>query len=214
MPKEWILNSAINRWGLQKKRMVGAVSDEIRKCSPKTVKVWVAYYFKNVYSKDHLVEIGKKLYVKITEVLRAEIDDITEEDCINYVINLVINRTFDGYMTEKKTIYEQLQEILGVKIEPAPDEWDRLFNVDFFIKVKDKFIGLQIKPAGYAFITQIINEHVHQLETHKKFTSKYGGKVFYVISVKDGDKKKIYNPEVIDEIKQEVERLKKESKSG
>jgi hypothetical protein len=64
-------------------------------------------------------------------------------------------------MTEKKTIYEQLQEILGVKIEPAPDEWDRLFNVDFFIKIKDKFIGLQIKPAGYAFITQIINEKTH-----------------------------------------------------
>jgi integrase len=76
-------------------------------------------------------------------------------------------------MTEKKTIYEQLQEILGVKIEPAPDEWDRLFNVDFFIKIKDKFIGLQIKPARYAFITQIINEKTHQLETHKKFTSKY-----------------------------------------
>jgi hypothetical protein len=107
-------------------------------------------------------------------------------------------------MTEKKTIYEQLQEILGVKIEPAPDEWDRLFNVDFFIKIKDKFIGLQIKPAGYAFITQIINEKTHQLETHKKFTSKYGGKVFYVISVKDGDNKKIYNTEVIDEIKQEI----------
>ncbi len=208
MPKEWILNSAINRWGLQKKRMVGAVSDEIRKCSPKLAKDWEQYYFQKVYSKEHLVEIGKKLYVKITEVLRAEIDNITEEDCINYVINLVINRTFDGYMTEKKTIYEQLQEILGVKIEPAPDEWDRLFNVDFFITIKDKFIGLQIKPAGYAFITQIINEKTHQLETHKKFTSKYGGKVFYVISVKDGDNKKIYNTEVIDEIRQEIEKLK------
>jgi len=208
MPKEWILNSAINRWGLQKKRMVGAVSDEIRKCSPKSAKDWEQYYFQNVYSKEHLVEIGKKLYVKITEVLRAEIDNITEEDCINYVINLVINRTFDGYMTEKKTIYEQLQEILRLKIEPAPDEWDRLFNVDFFIKIKDKFIGLQIKPAGYAFITQIINEKTHQLGTHKKFTSKYGGKVFYVISVKDGANKKIYNTEVIDEIKQEIEKLK------
>lgn len=208
MAKEWILNSAINRWGLQKKRNVGAVSDEIRKCSPKTIKDWEEYYFKNVYPKEHLVEIGKKLYVKIAEVLRAEIDEITEEDCINYVINLVINRTFDGYMTEKKTIYEQLQDILGVKIEPAPDEWDRLFNVDFFIKIKDRYIGLQIKPAGYAFITQIINERKNQKATHKKFTARYGGKVFYIISVKEGDKKKIYNTEVIKEIKQEIDRLK------
>jgi hypothetical protein len=111
-------------------------------------------------------------------------------------------------MTEKKTIYEQLQDVLGVKIEPAPDERDRLFNVDFFIKIKDKYIGLQIKPAGYAFITQIINERKNQEATHKKFTAKYGGKVFYVISVKEGDKKKIYNTEVIEEIKQEIDGLK------
>lgn len=209
MPKEWILNSAINRWGLQKKRMVGAVSEEIRKCAPKSLKEWEEYYYKNVMSKEHLVEIGKKLYTKISEVLRAEIDDVTEEDCINYVINLVINRTFDGYMTERKTVYEQLQDALGVKIEPAPDAWDRLYNVDFYIKVKEKFIGLQIKPAGYTFITQIIQEKINQEKTHKKFTDKYGGKVFYIISVKDGDKKKIYNPEVIEEIKKEIQHLSK-----
>ncbi len=207
MPKEWILNSAINRWGLQKKRIVGAVSDEIRKCSPKSVSDWESYYFGNVYPREHLIEVGRKLYIKITEVLSAEIDEITEEDCINYVINLVINRTFDGYMTEKKTTYEQLQDILHIKIEPAPDEWDRLFNVDFFIKINEQYIGLQIKPAGYAFIPQIINEKKHQLETHKKFSSKYGGKVFFIISIKDGDKKKIYNAEVIKEIQDEINRL-------
>lgn len=208
MAKEWILNSAINRWGLQRKKMVGAVSEEIRKCSPRTVKDWEKYYFKNVYSKKHLVEIGKKLYVKVSEVLRAELYDITEKECINYVVNLVIKRTYDGYMTEKKTIYEQLQDILKVKIEPAPDKWDRLYNVDFFIKINKKYIGLQIKPAGYPFITQIINERKQQEQTHKKFTLKYGGKVFYIISVKEGDKKKIYNNEIIDEIKSEIRRLK------
>ena len=91
----------------------------------------------------------------------------------------------------------------------APDEWDRLFNVDFFIKIKDKYIGLQIKPSGYAFIPQIINERRNQETTHKKFTAKYGGNVFYIISVKDGDKKKIFNVEVINEIKQEIARLEK-----
>ncbi|HOM11335.1 MAG TPA: MjaI family restriction endonuclease [Spirochaetota bacterium] len=207
MPKEWILNSAINRWGLQKKKWVGAVSDEIRKCSPNSIAEWEQYYYSKVYPKEHLIEIGKKLYVKISEVMRAEIDDITEEDCIQYVINLVINRTFDGYITEKKTIYEQLQHILNVKIEPAPDEWDRLYNVDFFIKIQDKFIGLQIKPAGYAFIPQIIQEKINQEKTHKKFEQKYGGRVFYIISVKEGDKKIIYNNEVIDAIKAEIIRL-------
>ena len=209
MPKEWILNTAINRWGLQKKKIVAAVSEEIRKCVPRTLKEWEEYYYKNVYPKEHLIEIGRKLYIKITEVLRAEIDEITEEDCINYVINLVINRTFDGYITEKKTIYEQLQDILGVKIEPAPDEWDRLFNVDFFIKINDKFIGLQIKPVSYSFIPEMIKEKDIQLTTHKKFTEKYGGNVFYIYSIKENDKKRIYNANVVEEIKQEIERLSK-----
>lgn len=209
MPKEWVLNSANMRWGLNKKKQVGAVAEEIRKCSPKNIKEWEEYYFKKVYPKSRLIELGKKLYVKISEVIRAEIDEISEEDCINFVINLVINRTYDGYVSEKETIYGQLQDILGVKIEPAPDEWDRCFNVDFFIKINDKHIGLQIKPTGYAYIPQIINERNQQKETHDKFTKKYGGKVFYIFSVKDEKtgKKIIANTEIIDEIKAEIKRL-------
>jgi hypothetical protein len=209
MAKEWILNSATNRFQLNFKRNVGAVSEEIRKCAPKTIEDWESYYFQNVKPKEHLVDLGKKLYVKITEVIASEVEAITEEDCVAYMHDLVIKRTFDGYMTERATIYGQLQEILGVKIEPAPDEWDRLFNVDFFIKLNGKYIGLQIKPAGgVSHISQIFKERQLQEKTHKKFTGKYGGKVFYVISVKEGDKKKIYNPEVIEEIKGEIERLK------
>ena len=34
--------------------------------------------------------------------------------------------------------------ISQVKIDPAPDEWDRLYNVDFSIQVKDKYVGIQI----------------------------------------------------------------------
>ena len=103
-----------------------------------------------------------------------------------------------------------MQQALGVKVEPAPDEWDRGYNVDFFINVRDRYVGLQIKPAGYAYITQIINELKFQKNTHEKFTAKYGGKVFYVISLKEGKKKVIYNPEVIEEIRKEIERLEKE----
>ena len=209
MPKEWILNQANMRWGLTKKARVGPVSELIRKCSPKSIQEWESYYFKNAYPKQHLEELGRRLYIKITEVCQAEIESIEEEDCINFITNLVINRTYDGYQSEIQTIYGQLQEALGVKVEPAPDEWDRGYNVDFFIKVKDRYIGLQIKPAGYAYITQIINELEFQKKTHKKFTDKYGGKVFYIISVKEGKKKIIYNPEVIEEIRNEIERLKK-----
>ena len=207
MAKEWILNQANMRWGLTKKSKVGAVSEEIRKCAPKFLKEWEEYYYGNVYPKPHLEQLGRTLYIKITEVCQAEIESIAEEDCIDFIINLVINRTFDGYQSEIQTIYGQLQQMLGVKVEPAPDEWDRGYNVDFFIKVKDKYIGLQIKPAGYAYITQIINELEFQKSTHEKFTAKYGGKVFYVISVKNDNRKVIYNTEVIEEIRKEISRL-------
>jgi len=207
MAKEWILNQANMRWGLTRKTKVGPVSELIRKCSPKSVKEWRIYYFKNVYPKQHLEELGRRLYIKITEVCQAEIENLTENDCMDFITNLVINRTFDGYQSEIQTIYGQLREILGVNIEPATDEWDRKYNVDFFIKVSDKFIGLQIKPVGYAYITQIINELKFQKETHKKFTEQYGGKVFYVLSIKEGKSKIIHNKEIIEEIKQEIKRL-------
>ena len=209
MAKEWILNQANMRWGLTRKSKVGPVAELIRKCAPKTLNEWEKFYLDKVYSKQHLEQLGKTLFIKVTDICKAEIEDVTEEDCINFIYNLVINRTFDGYQSEIQTIYGQLEKILGVKIEPAPDEWDRLFNVDFFIKLNGKYIGLQIKPAGgVSHIPQIFKERQLQEKTHKKFTEKYGGKVFYVISIKEGDKKKIHNVEVIDEIKDEINRLK------
>ncbi len=209
MAKEWILNSAMNRFQLNFKRNVGPTSESIRNCAPKSMEDWQNYYFQNVRSKEHIEELGRKLYVKITEVIQAEVENINEEDCISYMLNLVINRTFDGYQTEIKTVYGQLQGLLGVKIEPAPDEWDRLYNVDFFIKINDKYIGLQIKPINAGIqLSQIFKEKEIQKSTHRKFTKKFGGEVFYIFSAKEGNKKVIQNKEVIEEIRKEIERLK------
>lgn len=208
MGKEWILNNATTRFQFNFSQNVGKVSEEIRKCSPRVKDDWERYYFENVRTKEHLQELGKRLYTKTTEVLHAEISEITEQDCIDYIFNLVIDRTFDGYVTEKVTIYEQLQKILGIPIEPAPDKWDRNYNVDFFIQVNGKFVGLQVKPvSGTPQITQIHSERRIQENTHVDFTKKYGGKVFYVYSAKQNKQKKIVNTEVIDEIKSEIQRL-------
>jgi hypothetical protein len=208
MAKEWILNSAMNRFQLNFKRNVGPTSESIRQCAPKTLDDWRDYYFRNVRPKEHLEDLGRKLYIKITEVIQAEVEEITEQDCIDYMVQLVIDRTFDGYMTEIKTIYGQLERELQVKIEPAPDEWDRLYNVDFFIRVKDKFIGIQIKPINQGIqLPQIFKEKDLQLKTHEKFTREYGGKVFYVFSSKMGERKEIRNNEVIDDIRQEIVQL-------
>ena len=125
MAKEWILNSVMNRFQLNFKRNVGPTSESIRKCSPKTLDEWREYYFKNVKTKEHIEDLGRRLYVKISEVIQAEVDGITEQDCIDYMLQLVIDRTFEGYKTEIQTIYGQLQDILELPIRPAPDEWVR-----------------------------------------------------------------------------------------
>lgn len=57
MAKEWILNSVMNRFQLNFKRNVGAVSEEIRKCAPKNPINWKEYYFANVRSKEHIEEL-------------------------------------------------------------------------------------------------------------------------------------------------------------
>ena len=210
MAKEWILNSAMNRFQLNFKRNVGATSEAIRKCSPKTVDEWRDYYFANVRPLSHIEELGKKLYTKISEVIQSEIEDVTEKDCIEYLVNMVIDRTFDGYMTEISTIYGQLEKILGLKIEPAPDEWDRHYNVDFYITINGKSIGLQIKPVNEGIqLPEIFKERDIQARTHQKFTATYGGKVFYIFSAKVNGKKVIMNTEVIDEIQEEIDKLSK-----
>lgn len=208
MAKEWILNQAMNRWGLNKKKSVGAVSELIRRCSPKSVDEWESYYYSNVHPESYLEDLGRKLYTKITEVIQFEITEVTEEDCIKYIKEVVINRTFEGYQTEIQTIYGQLQNILGYSIEPAPDEWDRLYNVDFYIKINNFYIGLQIKPVSFEHTFEDYKWKELQKKTHKKFQEKYGGKVFIILSIKNGNKKEIYDKNIIDEIKQEIIRLR------
>ncbi len=41
-------------------------------------------------------------------------------------------------------------------------------------------------------------------KTHKNFEKDFGGKVFIIFSIKRDNKKEIYNPEVIEEIRAEI----------
>jgi hypothetical protein len=174
MAKEWILNQSNMRWGLNKKKSVGPVMKEIRNCSPQNLKDWEEYYYKNVYPKAHLEQLGEKLYNNIKTTVTDEINSITKNDCKEFVKNLVINRTYQGYITEIAVIHKQLEKELGVKITEAPDEWDRLFNVDYYIEIGKRYIGLQIKPTGVSGDSdlEVIKEKIQQRRTFDAFTKK------------------------------------------
>lgn len=105
--KEFILNYATNRWGLNKKTSVGATSDSIRECAPNSIQEWSEYYYSNIRTYEHINNVGRKLYDKIHNVLPTEkrfhpslLDSITEEDCIYYIHHLVIERQYEGYLKE------------------------------------------------------------------------------------------------------------------
>jgi uncharacterized protein YciU (UPF0263 family) len=138
----------------------------------------------------HIRDLSEKFYVKLFEVAQNETNSIQEEECMDFAYDLALSMTYGQYRPEIKTIYGQLESVLGVKIEPAPDEWDRTFNVDFYIEVLKKFIGLQIKPISSG---QALNQYqwikMHEVN-HEKFKNKFGGQVFFVYSIKSGKKGK------------------------
>lgn len=217
--RETLLNYAMNRWGMNKAGSVGATSELIRQCAPANLDAWTEYYFAHAIQKknngeritrESLRTLGETLYLRLSENVQCELEAITEEECIDYVYNLVINRTYEGYRTERATIYGTLANLLHCEIEPATDEWDRLYAVDFVVRVtEDRLIGLQIKPISaksspeqYRWLEQ--NKH-----NNEKFTARYHGHVFYVFSKRAADgKKHVDNIEVVDQIRQEIERLK------
>ena len=46
-------------------------------------------------------------------MIGSGVEEVTEEDCIQYMLQLVIERTYDGYTAEIRTVYGQLQSVLG-----------------------------------------------------------------------------------------------------
>lgn len=111
-------------------------------------------------------------------------------------------------MTEKTTIYGQLQKLLDAPIEVAPDLWDRRYNVDFSIAIGEFFIGLQIKPMSFYNASEFYKWRDVQATTHQNFEKKFGGAVFTVVSVKEGAQKTIANAEVVAQIRADILRLR------
>lgn len=216
--KERVLNYACQTYQLSRPNKVGAVMALIRECQPQTIQEWEKWYFENAktdgknafkITRESLLELGERLYDKITEVVIPEWEEafkqLTKQDCIDYIYNLTINRTYDGYLREKSVINDGLAKIFTeLTFEETDPELDHAGDIDYIAKIGNKAIGIQIKP-----ITAKANFGSYSLTERMKasfddFTAKFGGKVFVVFSLD----KEIANKEVIEEISKEIERLK------
>lgn len=213
---EFLLNYTVNNWNFNQSIKVGKTSELIRKCSPENLKQWKTYYFKNAIQKKingerinrKLLKLfGKEIFDIIKQKVKKQIEEISVNECIDYIHFLVINRTYDGYLREKETVYDFLNKKLKVKFTEGNDELDRKYNVDFTIKIKNKYIGLQIKPNVEVYsIESYYKEKKIQQKSHQEFLKTYKGKVFYVVSI---DKKIFDEKNLLKEIKEEIARLKK-----
>jgi hypothetical protein len=153
--------------------------------------------------------LGERLYEKITEVVipewQAAFSQLTVDDCIDYIFNLTINRTYDGFLREKSVVNDGLAKIFtNVVFEESDPELDHAGDIDYVAKVGDKAFGIQIKPVTAKANFGNYSATERMKASFADFEDKFGGKVFVVFSL-DGE---IANKNVIEEIKNEIERLK------
>ncbi len=218
--KERVLNYTNQTYHLTRPYKVGTVMAYIRECQPTSFDDWEKWYFENAYTKtkepvkvtkEILNELGERLYVKITEIVIPEwteaFNQITLQDCIDYIYNLTINRTYDGFLREKSVINDNLSkkfpEVMFVESDP---ELDHAGDIDYLGWIGDKAIGIQIKPITAQFSFGNYSPSERMKASFTEFEKKYGGQVFIVFSQDD----KIANNEIINEIEKEISKLKKE----
>ncbi len=220
--KEKVLNYTSNTYQLTRPNKVGAVMALIRDCQPKALDEWEKFYFEKAYTKkkdsvkvtkETLEELGERLYAKVTEVVIPEwteaFKELTLQDCKDYIYEVTIARTYDGFLLEKSVINDGLSKIFPeVEFEESDPELDHAGDIDYIGKIGNKAFGIQIKPitANANFGNYDITDRMSA--SFQNFEKKFGGKVFVVFSKRTGNTKKIVNEDVLEKIKVEIKRLK------
>jgi hypothetical protein len=219
--KEIILNYANRRWGLTKTNKVGEVMALIRECQPRTLQEWQAWYFEKAFTntkypikitREVLTELGQRLYEKIAEIvapqLREALATLILQDCIDYVYELTIHRTFDGYFAEKSVVHDTLaKRFPDIIFEETNPDLDHAGDIDFIGRVGDKAFGLQIKPITAQASLGNFSVTARMEQSFRDFERQFGGTVFIVYSVGD----RIQNEDVIEKIEAEILRLRNKS---
>jgi hypothetical protein len=215
--KEKVLNYATQTYQLSRPNKVGAVMALIRECQPKTFEEWQNWYFANALTdskkptkitSESLEELGERLYVKIKEIVIPEwteaFNQLTLQDCVDYIVNLTINRTFDGYLREKSVIEDNLaKEFPQVRFEESDPALDHAGDIDYLGWVGERAFGIQIKPVTAKANFGNYSATERMKASFNEFTKKYSGKVFIIFSVDD----EIRNKEVVAQIKVEIKRI-------
>ena len=217
--KEKVLNYACQTYQLSRPNKVGTVMALIRECQPKKFEDWEQWYFKNAHTdgksqkkitKENLEELGERLFVKIKTIVIPEWTEafnyLTLQDCVDYIFNLTINRTYDGFIREKSVIEDNLaKEFPNVEFVESDPELDHAGDIDYLGWLGSKAFGIQIKPVTAKANFGNYSATERMKASFNDFTKKFDGRVFIVFSIDDT----IKNIEVIEEMRNEIKRLSK-----
>src|SRR3989338_7442094 len=185
--KEKVLNYACKTYKLSRPNKVGAVMALIRECQPKTIEEWKKWYFEKAFTESKepvnitpeiLDELGERLHDKITGVVipewQAAFSELSLQDCKDYIYNLTINRTFDGFIREKSVVNDGLaKHFPEVKFIESDNDLDHAGDIDYLGFVGEKAFGIQIKPitakANFGTFDLLHPGHINFLNQAKKF---------------------------------------------
>jgi len=103
----------------------------------------------------------------------------------------------------KNLLTEIAQHFQQLTFEESDPQLDHAGDVDYVAKIGSKAFGIQIKPVTAKANFGNYSPSERMKASFKEFEEQYGGKVFIVFSL-DGE---IANQVVLDEIRQEIERL-------
>ncbi|AVQ13316.1 MjaI restriction endonuclease [Leptospira santarosai] len=184
--KDWYLNRFTNLFGINRKKSIGDLEHHISKALPTSLDNWEEYFYSNIHSKESLDELGKKLYERIQEKVLPAVQSILEIDCINYIRDLGIPKTFQGYIARLQIVQKQLKDETGIEFQYKPDfpnDWRfKTFEVDLYYQdnITHNLVAIKILPRTFRDSQDpIIIQTKSEIEAmHKDIIAKDGGNFF------------------------------------
>ncbi|MEY4570823.1 MAG: hypothetical protein RLZ10_16 [Bacteroidota bacterium] len=203
---EFILNKTAVDHHLTRPSKVGPTIELLYQHNPKTIQEWAEVFYKNSVQKkkdgsgikvdeNYLNSVGDELFRLLNEkifplILLAK-DELTIEDCRNFIKDVVIRRSFEGFIAEKD-IVNQVEIALDGDIEFTKDAELEPINVDAYGKSKKygKTIGLSVKPQSYKKQDGFGKDESLK-KSWEKWERENNSKIFivYYSEKKDGQKK-------------------------
>lgn len=196
MATEHVLNEYYNVGHFNSPLLIGYMMKMIRELKPLTLEEWKMWYLENVHDEFFIEQIAMAMCDSIPSDY-----DVSFEECLDYVCDVMFRRTFQGYNKEHQAL-NVLRKLISPEVKEAPEDWDTQYFIDFYIQNKDgHLIGIQLKPETfyYGSYYNVVNIDGKMAA----FRVEYDADIFVLrYSGKNEDTIEFVNPDVIEEIRE------------